>query len=144
MKLGLDGGSLFIRRLPAPEQRRLYRFFCAITPDLWRAASPIRSDIIFGKDNAAWREIEKFSLLFASRFPVLLKSFPVIFHRVFSLETRMDAGFVDGLGIIFRPDLPFSLYFSLFFGNLNLETGSNPTASANAFFSAATSPSSSF
>jgi hypothetical protein len=42
----------------------------------------------------------------------------------------MDAGFfadcVSATGLIFR----FSLYFSLLFGNLVLETGSNATASS--------------
>jgi len=42
----------------------------------------------------------------------------------------MDAGIVDDLVVIFRLDLPFSLYFSLLFRKFALETGSNPTASS--------------
>jgi hypothetical protein len=42
----------------------------------------------------------------------------------------MDTGFVDDLVVISRPIFRFSLYFSLLFGNLSLETGSNPTASS--------------
>ena len=42
----------------------------------------------------------------------------------------MDAGVVDDLVVIFRLDLSFSLYFSLLFRKLFLETGSNPTASS--------------
>ncbi len=105
---------LLIRRIRSCRSRSIFG-----RPALFRG---------FQREYAAWPEIERFSLLFVSRFPVLPKSFPVIFHRVFSLETRMDAGFIDDLGTNFRPNLPFSLYFSLFFGNL--QTGSRSTASA--------------
>jgi len=42
----------------------------------------------------------------------------------------MDAAFNDDAVVISGLIFGFSLYFSLLFGNLSLETGSNPTASS--------------
>ena len=42
----------------------------------------------------------------------------------------MDAAFNDDVVVISGLIFGFSLYFSLLFGNLPLETGSNPTSSS--------------
>ena len=56
-------------------------------------------------------KIKRFPLLFSLCAPVTRKSAPVIFHREFSLETRMNAAFVDDSVVIFNPILQFCPVF---------------------------------